>query len=198
MTILGNPKVEINIDDGRRWLNRHPHRKFDAIVQNTTFNFRPNVTNLLSAEYLRLAAAHLRKGGVMLYNTTGSLRAQRTGCTIFPYGLREAELMVATNEPLQLDLERLRVVLDHYRIDGHPVFDRSNPDHQARLKEIIATVDPSTLDQNGSLGTMETCHSIKSRTRDLQLITDDNMGEEWQQISIRRFAHMMASMLRNL
>jgi spermidine synthase len=61
-------------------MNRHPDRKFDAIVQNTAFNFRPNVTNLLSAEYLLLSASHLREGGVLMYNTTGSDRAQRTGC----------------------------------------------------------------------------------------------------------------------
>src|ERR1700685_4178187 len=82
-SLLDNPKVEIVIDDGRRWLNRHPERKFDAIVQNTTWYFRPNVTRLLSQEYLRLAASHLRDGGVVMYNTTGSARAQRTGCSLF-------------------------------------------------------------------------------------------------------------------
>ena len=77
-SLLDNPKVEIVIDDGRRWLNRHPERKFDAIIQNTTWYYRPNVTNLLSREYLALVAAHLREGGVIMYNTTGSLRVQRT------------------------------------------------------------------------------------------------------------------------
>jgi spermidine synthase len=180
MTLLTNPKVEINIDDGRRWMNRHPGRKFDAIVQNTTQNFRPNVTNLLSTEYLRLAASHLRKGGVMMYNTTGSWRAQRTGCMIFAHALRELGIMVASNEPLQLDPGRLKAVLEIYSIDGHPVFDLSNSIHRARLEEIMATVDPSALDQSGVNGEMETCLSIESRTQDQPLITDDNMGEEWQ------------------
>jgi predicted membrane-bound spermidine synthase len=31
-SLLRNPKVEIVIDDGRRWLNRHPDRRFDLIV----------------------------------------------------------------------------------------------------------------------------------------------------------------------
>jgi spermidine synthase len=198
MTVLTNPKVEINIDDGRRWINRHSDRKFDAIIQNTTFNFRPNVTNLLSAEYLRLVASHLREGGVLMYNTTGSYRAQRTGCMTFSYALRELNVMIASNEPLQLDPRRMRVMLERYSIDDRPVFDRSNPIHRARLDEIMATVDPSTLDQNGPKGTMETCQSIKSRTQDLQLITDDNMGEEWQRFSIRTFARGIVSMFRNL
>ena len=198
MTVLTNPKVEINIDDGRRWLNRHPNRKFDAIVQNTTWNFRPNVTNLLSAEYLRLAASYLREGGVLMYNTTGSYRAQRTGCMIFSYALRELNLMVASNEPLRLDPGRLKTMLENYSIDGHPVFDLSNPIHRARLEEIMATVDSSATDQNGPKGTMETCQSIKSRTQDVPLITDDNMGEEWQQFSVRTFPRGIVSMFRNL
>jgi spermidine synthase len=202
MKVLTNPKVEINIDDGRRWMNRHPDRKFDAIVQNTTFNFRPNVTNLLSAEYLLLSASHLREGGVLMYNTTGSDRAQRTGCMIFSHALRELNVMIASNEPLQLDPGRLRAMLETYSIDGHRVFDLSNPLHRARLEQIIATIDPSGPDQNGPIGTMETCQSIKSRTQDLRLITDDNMGEEWQQISIKTFAqtftHGVRLMVRNL
>jgi hypothetical protein len=57
--------------------------------------------------------------------------------------------MIPSNEPLQLDPARLKAVLKNYSIDGHPVFDLSNPIHRARLDEIMATVDPSALDQNG-------------------------------------------------
>ena len=91
---------------------------------------------------------------------------------------------------------RLKALLENYSIDGYPVFDRSNPMHRARLKEIMAALDPTAPDENGQ-GTMETCRSIKSRTQDLRLITDDNMGEEWQQVSIARIAHGLISMLRN-
>src|SRR5690606_15396146 len=37
--ILDDPKVEIVIDDGRRWLHRHDER-FDFVVQNTTWHWR--------------------------------------------------------------------------------------------------------------------------------------------------------------
>jgi spermidine synthase len=198
MTVLTNPKVEINIDDGRRWLNRHPNRKFDAIIQNTTWNSRPNVTNLLSAEYLRLAGSHLREGGVLMYNTTGSNRAQLTGCMIFSYALRELNLMVASNEPLKLDLGRLRAMLEKYSINGHPVFDLSNPVHTARVEQILATLDSSAPDKDGPKEAMETCQSIKSRTQGLSLITDDNMGEEWQRFSIKTFPRGIISIFRNL
>ena len=198
MTLLTNPKVEVIIDDGRRWLNRHPDRIFDAIVQNTTWNFRPNVTNLLSVEYLRLTGEHLRESGVLIYNTTFSVRAQRTGCMIFPYTLRELNVMVASNEPLRLDSGRLKAALEYYSIDGHLVFDPSNPIHRARLEEIMAKLDPSASDRDGPNGTIETCESIKFRTQNLPLITDDNMGEEWQLFAIRTLPRRIISIFRNL
>lgn len=34
-SVLHNPNVEIDIDDGRRWLIRNQEPKFDAIIMNT-------------------------------------------------------------------------------------------------------------------------------------------------------------------
>jgi hypothetical protein len=81
-------------------------------------------------------------------------------------------------------------VLENYGIDAH----------RARLEKIMATVVPSETNQNGPNGTMKTCQSITSRTQDQYqpLITDDNMGEEWQRFSIRTFARGMISIVRNL
>src|ERR687883_626729 len=81
------PSPAVVIDDGRRWLRRHPEERFDAIVQNTTHHFRANVTNLLSVEYLRLLRGHLSDGGIALYNTTGSEDVQFTGATTYPHAL---------------------------------------------------------------------------------------------------------------
>jgi hypothetical protein len=78
-----------------------------------------------------------------MYNTTESYRAQRTGCIAFPYALRELNLMVASNEPLELDPGRLRAMLENYSVDGHQVFDLPNPTHRARLEETMATADSS-------------------------------------------------------
>jgi hypothetical protein len=84
----------------------------------------------------------------------------------------------------------------NYHIDGHPLFDLSNPIHRARLDEITAALDPLSLDDlDGSNETIESCPSIKSRTRDLPLITD-NMGEEWKRFSIRAFPHGIISIFR--
>jgi SAM-dependent methyltransferase len=175
-TLLANPKVEIIVDDGRRWVGRHPDRQFDAIVQNTTWHFRPNTTNLLSQEYLRLLARHLRPGGVLMFNTTGSSRAMLTGCTVFPFALREFNMIIASNAPLALDPARLKLSLNDLRIDGRRPLDNGDGDAPARIETITAQLASFRDDETQP---METCASIMARARGLPVITDDNMGEEW-------------------
>jgi len=108
--------VTIVIDDGRRWLRANPGRRFDAIVSNTTFFFRANVTNLLSTEFLDLIKAHLKDGGVFFYNTTNSARVQRTGCLAFGDGARFFNHVVVSKTPIRWDFARWRRVLETYRI----------------------------------------------------------------------------------
>jgi spermidine synthase len=166
-SLLSNPKVNVEIDDGRRWLRRHPDRRFDAIVSNTTYHFRSNASSLLSAEFLALARDHLRPGGLLVYNTTGSPRVQRTGCATFPHGARFSNQLVVSTSPLAPDLERWRRTLEGYRIDGRPVLDPARPE------------DARALDRALSLE-LEPCPEILARTAGLPLVTDDNMGTEWR------------------
>jgi spermidine synthase len=179
-SLLHNSKVEIDIDDGRRWLVRNAGRKFDAIVMNTTFHWRSNASNLLSSEFLQLIRQHLNAGGVQFYNTTESDEAMATGLRIFPYGMRLANFMVVSNDPLQLDAKRWFDVLSQYTIDGKPVFDLSQEQHRRRLVEVMAM--PATMDRDvPGFWTLESAGHVRARTADARTITDDNMGTEWRQ-----------------
>jgi predicted membrane-bound spermidine synthase len=177
--LLRNPKVEIIIDDGRRWLNRHRERRFDAIIQNTTFFYRPNVTNLLSTEYLALVEAHLREGGIFMYNTTGSLRVLRTGCKSFPNGVRLVNVLVLGKGQLTLDVDRLHATLAGYRINDRPVLDIADPKERQRMAEIVTALAPPPEGMPRPAAETEDCQGILARTKGMPLITDDNMGEEW-------------------
>ena len=126
-SILTNPKVEIAIDDGRRWLRRNPARTFDLIVMNTSFHWREFSSTLLAVEFLELARSHLKPAGLMMWNCTGSSRAVATGMAVFPHTLLVSNNCVGSNAPLVIDLTRWRAVLAAYRIDGHPVFDLATP-----------------------------------------------------------------------
>jgi spermidine synthase len=173
-SVLRNPKVTIVTDDGRRWLSHHPERRFDAIVSNTTWNYRANVTNLLSSEFLQLARQHLNPRGVLFYNTTGSGRVQRTACLAFPFGARFTNHMVVSQTPIDWNFPRWRAVLESYGIDGRPQFDARNAEHRATLDALMAI--PESAQQ-----IIEDCPDVLARTAGNTPVTDDNMGTEWRQ-----------------
>ena len=175
-SLLRNPKTHIVIDDGRRWLVGHPERKFDFIVMNTTFNWRAHSSNLLSVEFLKLARAHLNPGGILYYNTTWSGEVLSTGIAEYPYALRVNSFLAVSDSPFELNPDRWRRALTDYRIDGHPVFDLANPKERARLEEVLHTA--VELDTPG--GQLESRASLAARLKGYRLITDDNMGTEWQ------------------
>jgi spermidine synthase len=180
--VLKNPRITTVIDDGRRWLARNPERKFDFIVQNTTFNWRANTTNLLSTEFLKLIRGHLKPGGAFFYNTTGSDEAQRTGALEFPYALRFFNFMAVSDSPLALDRRRWERVLREYRIEGRPVFELADSKQQTRLEEVLALADSLSAGYGPAKQTgtnLETREGILARTEGVPTITDDNMGTEW-------------------
>jgi spermidine synthase len=173
-SLLDNPKVDIVIDDGRRWLNRHPERKFDAIIQNTTWCYRPNVTNLLSREYLALIAAHLRQGGVIMSSCT--IRPARCACS-GRLALCTRECACSTPWAMSLDSDRLRQTLGDYPINGRSVLDTADP-RQAQIEKIVSDLPPPPAAEPRAGQAMEDC-GILDRSAGLSVITDDNMGEEW-------------------
>jgi spermidine synthase len=179
-SLLKNPKIHIEIDDGRRWLIRNGGRKFDAIVMNTTHHWRSNASNLLSVDFLQLIRHHLNPGGVHFYNTTGSDEVLATGLRVFPNGMRVVNLLVVSDTPLQLNAQRWMDVLLQYGIDGKPVFDTSQEQHRRRLNEVLSLT--ATMDRTLQTPfTLESADHIRARTSQTRIITDDNMGTEWSQ-----------------
>ncbi|HZR32175.1 MAG TPA: hypothetical protein VFA76_10045 [Terriglobales bacterium] len=180
-SLLRNPKVEIIIDDGRRWLLRHPEETFDAIVLNTTFHWRAHSSNLLSAEFLRLIRGHLKPGGVHFYNTTDSEEVYLTGSTVFPYSLRVVNFLAVSDSPIQTNKERWRNILLDYRIDGRPVLDLSRTEDQNILTAVLSLPDHgSEANPFRTRLAIEDARTYSKLFRDRRVITDDNMGTEWQ------------------
>jgi spermidine synthase len=176
--VLTNPRAEIFIDDGRRWLVRNPERRYDVILMDTTSHWRAHVTNLLSVEFLRLARAHLKPGGILYYNTTHSPEAQQTALMVFPYAYRFGRFLAVSDQPIRVNRERWRNVLVSYTLEGHPVFDMNDPEDRGRVDEVLAwadTLDSPKYDEWG----MEDLEHIRRRVAGHRIITDDNMASEW-------------------
>ncbi len=172
-SVLTNPKVKIIEDDGRRWLSHHPEAHFDAVIVNTTWHFRANASNLLSSEFMELVKRHLNDGGIYLYNTTNSRRAQRTACTAYAYGAHFLNHMVVSQSPIDWNTPRWRRTLEAYSIDGKAEFTAGNAADQAVLDRLM-----TDYRKDGPM--FEQCPQLLAATAGKTPITDDNMGTEWR------------------
>jgi len=179
-SLLRNPKVELVIDDGRRWLRRNPERRFDLVVSNTTFHWRAHASNLLSREFMELIRSHLSPGGVFYFNPTASAEAMHTAFAVFPHGCRFVNFVMASDSQVVLDPVQWAEVLRDFRIDGRRALDLENPVHRRRLRDAIALIEGGQ-GEDGQVA-LERREEVLRRVAQARVITDDNMGAEWDRI----------------
>jgi spermidine synthase len=177
-SLLRNPRVHINVDDGRRWLLAHPDSRYDVIVINTSFYWRDHSSVLLSADFLKIIRPHLNQGGVYFYNTTGSDDVVATGLRVFPYGLRVFSFLAVSDSPIDFNEDRWMAILRRYTIDGRPVFDPPDPKSEETLRSYAALA--AALDASKEFHSFETSKSLNARLGERLIITDNNMGWEWK------------------
>jgi spermidine synthase len=174
-SLLTNRKVEIHVDDGRRWLRRNPEKKFDAIVMNTSYYWREFASALLSKEFLETTRQHLKPNGLVMWNSTGSPRAIRTGLEVFPNLLLVGNNCVGSMSPLVPDRERWSTILSEYRIEGKALFDLSTVEGRRDFEGVVGFIQSgfstsSRLAYRDEL--VEACGTMP-------IITDDNLGDEY-------------------
>jgi spermidine synthase len=169
-SLLDNPEVTLAVDDGRRWLRRHPQRRFDVIVMNTTLHWRGHATNILSAEFMEIARRHLLPGGVFYFNTTGSLDVQLTAAHVFPHVLRIANFIAASDGPFQFDRARWRSLLETMQLNGKPVLDMTRDSGKKVHDDLLGFNDIAPRS-----AILEYYERIASN------VTDDNMVIEWRE-----------------
>jgi spermidine synthase len=179
-SLPSNPKVTVEIDDGRRWLRRHPGLKFDAVVMNNTFHWRASSTNLLSTEFLELVREHLKPGGILYYNTTDSAEVQITAATVFPYAVRVSTFIAVSDSPIVVNKERWLSVMREYTIDGYRVLTPANAAANQSLLDTYSTwVDHAH--GNSATQRIEYGDTLLTRYKWHTIITDDNMACEWRE-----------------
>jgi spermidine synthase len=162
--VLADARVAIAIDDGRRWLERHPDARFDVEVMNVSFHWRDHATHVLSKEFMELARRRLKPDGVLYLNATGSEEVFRTAATVFPHVTRVKNMIAASDQPFTLSAEQRRQALLQFDDGEGPLFAR--PRNRAALDALLAM---SLQDEGDSL----------RANRTLRLVTDDNMLTEY-------------------
>jgi spermidine synthase len=164
--ILSDPKIAIHIDDGRRWLNRNPQRKFDLIVMNTTFHWRSHSTQLLSQEFLRICQSHLNQGGVVYLNTTGSSDVRSTVARTFRHSVAVGNFVAASDAPFDMTVDERRRGMLAFELPWI-----SGSERQSAVRETLSGLARQPL--------VDESAAFRART-DLTLVTDDNMATEFK------------------
>lgn len=182
--LLKNPKVEIVIDDGRRWMRNHPERKFDVLVMNTSYAWREFASSVLSVEFLQLARSRLKPGGVAIWNATGSTRAVSTGLKVFPHLMRIHSFCYGSMEPLDLNWQRWESVLKDYRVNGKHSFDLGTPQGRESLASVLSIRNRhGTQPGDDGIGfNWWDREQLVAMCGSANIITDDNLGEEYRKV----------------
>lgn len=165
--LLHDARVTIVVDDGRRWLRRHPDRKFDVIVCNTTIHARAYSTNLLSVEFFRELGDHLRPGGLAFVNPTGSRAVARTAAEAFAFVANvHAELVLGHQPPVERTPDQRRAALRRFSSRGEPIFHEDDPAAAAVLEILSET------------RTENVAEALRGLPETL-IVTDDNLRVEF-------------------
>lgn len=167
---LHDPRVHLNIADGRQWLKIHPDNNYDLIVMNTTYYWRNYLSNLLSQEFLQLIKQHLRPGGILTYNSTFSPDVFKTATTVFPHAYLYGSFVVAANfdwraRLLQPEAEEKLAAL---QLDEKPLYP---PNAQATIKAHL-TLPPTSFTQVEE--------HYKKLNRSVEIVTDKNLITEFK------------------
>ena len=163
--LLQDPRIHIHIDDGRRWLRRNPQKRFDLVVQNTTYFWRANAGNMLSREYFSEVKTHLYPDGVVISNTTGSFDALATSRAVFGHAYRYVNFVYASERPL----------VPH--IDG--LWKIRRPDGTFFVRDDVRPLGVATLLANARLQPVEDFLAHHD-TVQAEIITDDNLVSEYR------------------
>jgi spermidine synthase len=166
-SVMTEKNVKLAFDDGRRWMLRNPDAKFDAIVINGTWHWRSGATHILSAEFLQEAKRHLAPGGVLYWNTTGSLDVIYTATGVFKYVTRYLNFVAGSDTPFAVDSVTRRKSLEAYRAGGDSLPFLPGGEFAGARGELLDTP------------TNDVAPEFR-RANDLWYITDDNMATEFK------------------
>ena len=111
---LSDPRVRMIADDGRRYLYAHPEDRFDMIFIDPLYSFTAGHNNLYSRQAMELYRAHLNDGGVLCAWFNEQHIIPKTAASVFPYSHQYRNLLVAGDEPIQIDREYIQSVSAAY------------------------------------------------------------------------------------
>jgi spermidine synthase len=170
--LLDDPKINIYIDDGRRWLKRNSDKKYDLIIMNTTYHWRSGITNLLSQEMMKILQHSLNPNGILAFNSTRSLDTLKTAQSVFKHAYwGPMGFIYASDSMMKIDENVAKARLDKLVLDSRPLFNEESK--QLENGAYKKTLEAKLL----SLNEVEKLYNLG---RETEVITDNNMITEYK------------------
>lgn len=170
--LFKDPRVHIHIDDGRRWLNRHPDSRFDLVLMNTSWHWRSYTTNLVSQDFLLSVKQHLSPGGVLYFNSTGSNDIFFTASRVFAHSYRYANFIAASDRDVLPGLSASTL--------AHTLANLEWPDTQKPVFDFSTEPDRQLISRIMSIPLLSVAHYQQASRRPFELVTDQNMITEYK------------------
>ncbi|TCB75096.1 spermidine synthase [Acinetobacter sp. ANC 3781] len=168
--ILDDPRIEIVIDDGRKWLKKNDQKKFDIILMNTTWHWRAYGSNLLSQNFIQIIHDRLNKTGLAFYNTTQSMNAYVTAHQVFPYVYQYKFFILGANQPQQVNFNQIK---NNLCLLKDPLTKSAVFSNEAQCQKAAEVITENTLIPYEVI-------KFNQKNKDLEVITDDNMITEFK------------------
>lgn len=168
--ILDDPRIEIVIDDGRKWLKKNDQKKFDIILMNTTWHWRAYGSNLLSQNFIQIIHDRLNKTGLVFYNTTQSMNAYVTAHQVFPYVYQYKFFILGANQPQQVNFNQIK---NNLCLLKDPLTKSAVFSNEAQCQKAAEVITENTLIPYEVI-------KFNQKNKDLEVITDDNMITEFK------------------
>lgn len=180
--ILKDKRVQVIVDDGRKWISKNQNQKFDLVMMNNSFHWRAYSTNLVSLEFHKLVQGVLKDKGILYYNTTGSSDIYATAKKSFKHVYQHRNMVMVSNKPINIDRHVIEANLCDMRepSGGKRIFNTPFECHLAShlaLKDSV--IDLSSNNPNNLVSTS------------FELITDNNLRPEYHTIYSSLFIDRM-------
>jgi predicted membrane-bound spermidine synthase len=114
--MLSDPRLEVIVDDGRRYLLRSD-QSFDLVLMDPLRSTTAYSNNLYSRQFFELAARRLAPDGVLMVWFDEHLVIPRTLATVLPHLRCYAGFCLASSEPMAERPERRREILERQPAD---------------------------------------------------------------------------------
>ena len=120
---LADSRVSYTVDDGRRYLNAYPDKKFDLISIDPLYEYTTGSNNLYSIEAFKIYESHLAPNGVLCAWTNEKHVIPYTMAQVFPHIDQFGnQFMVASNSPIHYDRNYMDQATADYSILAQSVF----------------------------------------------------------------------------